>query len=90
MAYLKRFPVESLKIDRSFVADVAADADSNSIVASVLLLAQSLDLEVIAEGVETAEQRDALLELGCRRAQGHFFSPALDRPAFERWMVTAR
>lgn len=74
---LHRLPVDKVKIDRSFVTGLPHDPDSRRIVEVVLRLAEGLDLEVIAEGVERAEQRRALLELGCRRAQGHLFA----RPA---------
>jgi EAL domain-containing protein (putative c-di-GMP-specific phosphodiesterase class I) len=86
LAYLKRFPVEILKIDKSFVDDVASDPDVRAIVASVLGLASSLDLEVIAEGVETTTQRDVLVELGCRRAQGHLFARAMAPDETEAWL----
>lgn len=86
LAYLKRLPVQELKIDKSFVDDVATDADGAAIVSSVLLLAASLDLSVIAEGVERPDQRDLLIELGCERAQGHLFAPALDAEDLRAWM----
>lgn len=86
LAYLKRFPVGILKIDKSFVDDVASDPDGRAIVASVLGLASSLDLEVIAEGVETTTQRDVLVELGCRRAQGHLFARAMAQDETEAWL----
>ena len=87
LAYLKRFPVEILKIDKSFVDDVATDDDGRAIVSSVLGLASSLELEVIAEGVENADQRDVLLELGCTRAQGHLFASAMPEEDVEAWLL---
>lgn len=86
LAYLKRLPVHELKIDKSFVDDVATDADGEAIVVSVLLLASSLELDVIAEGVERDEQRRVLVELGCKRAQGHLFAPALSAADLAAWM----
>ena len=86
LAYLKRLPVRELKIDKSFVDDVTTDADGEAIVVSVLLLAASLDLGVIAEGVEREEQRRALIELGCERAQGYLFAPALSASDLQAWM----
>jgi EAL domain-containing protein (putative c-di-GMP-specific phosphodiesterase class I) len=77
LAYLKRFPVGTLKVDRSFVAGVADDADDAAIVAAVTALARALTLTTVAEGVETEEQAEALRRLGCDRAQGYLFA----RPA---------
>jgi EAL domain-containing protein (putative c-di-GMP-specific phosphodiesterase class I) len=77
LAYLQRLPVDELKIDRSFVAAIADDSVSAAIVASVLDLAHAVGLEVVAEGVETAEQLDLLRRLGCDHAQGYH----LARPA---------
>lgn len=77
LAHLKRFPVQTLKIDRSFVDDMVGSADGAAIVASIVGLAGSLGLDVVAEGVETESQRAALVALGVRRAQGHLFAPAL-------------
>lgn len=87
LAHLKRLPVQILKIDKSFVDDVAHDRDSRAIVASILGLAHSLGIDVIAEGVESEAQRRVLFELGCRRAQGHLFSAALDGPAAGEWLA---
>ncbi len=74
LAYLKRFPVDTLKIDRSFVDGLGRDAESEAIVRAVVGLTQSLHLSVIAEGVETIEQLTALHRLGCDTYQGYFFS----------------
>ncbi len=77
LSMLKRLPLDQLKIDQSFVRDVLTDAQDASIIKAVLSLGDSLELEVIAEGVETADHRDALLRLGCQKFQGYFFG----RPA---------
>jgi EAL domain-containing protein (putative c-di-GMP-specific phosphodiesterase class I) len=77
LAYLKRFPVELLKIDTSFVAGLGSDTESDAIVAAIISLAQSLHLRTIAEGVETREQMVKLRELGCELFQGFLFSKAL-------------
>lgn len=77
LSYLKRLPLDELKIDRSFVMGVPDDAADTAIVETILTLAASLGLEVIAEGVESAEQRDWLASRGCRLFQGyHFHRPA--------------
>ncbi|MEO0494058.1 MAG: EAL domain-containing protein [Actinomycetota bacterium] len=75
LAYLKRFPVDALKIDRAFVSGLGTEED-NAFVRSIISLAEALSLDVVAEGVETEDQVDALLRLGCHRAQGfHFARP---------------
>jgi EAL domain-containing protein (putative c-di-GMP-specific phosphodiesterase class I) len=83
LSYLQRFPVSTLKIDRSFVEGIGVTATDTAIVASVVALAQALDLDVIAEGVETAAQLDQLRDHHCAKAQGFYFAPALDADAFE-------
>jgi diguanylate cyclase (GGDEF)-like protein len=74
LAYLKRFPVEALKIDKSFVDGLGRDPESDAIVAAILGLAQSLHLRTIAEGVETPDQLARLRELGCELIQGYLLS----------------
>jgi diguanylate cyclase (GGDEF)-like protein/PAS domain S-box-containing protein len=77
LAYLKRFPVDALKIDRAFVRDLGDDEADVAFVRSIVSLADALGLDVVAEGVETAAQAEILVELGCHRAQGFYFG----RPA---------
>jgi diguanylate cyclase (GGDEF)-like protein len=73
LSYLKRFPVDVLKIDRTFVDGLGRDAEDSAIVKAVVGMARALEVGVVAEGVETKQQMDCLLELGCERAQGFYF-----------------
>jgi EAL domain-containing protein (putative c-di-GMP-specific phosphodiesterase class I) len=82
LSYLKRFPLDALKLDRSFIRDVTTDPDDAVIVNSVIGLAHDLRLEVIAEGVENEEQLTYLRESGCDRAQGYYFSEPLPAEDF--------
>ncbi len=77
MSYLRRFPVDKLKIDRSFIHDLTPNSDAASIVKAIISLAHSLRLKVVAEGVETAEQLQQLRELGCDQFQGFYRSSAV-------------
>jgi diguanylate cyclase (GGDEF)-like protein len=77
LAHLRDLPISALKIDRSFVADIAAQRDALAIVAWIIDLARALGIAVVAEGVETAEQADLLRGLGCATAQGWLWGPAV-------------
>ena len=81
LAYLKRFPIDVLKIDHSFVRDLGEDADDAAICASILALARALRMEVIAEGVESPVQLDFLTDHGCRYVQGYLFAKPMDAGA---------
>ncbi|HUL45641.1 MAG TPA: EAL domain-containing protein [Steroidobacteraceae bacterium] len=82
MSYLRRFPIDKLKIDRCFVEEMTRRSEDASIVRAIISLAHSLHLKVIAEGVETPEQLALLADLGCDQYQGFYFSPALPAEKF--------
>jgi EAL domain-containing protein (putative c-di-GMP-specific phosphodiesterase class I) len=83
LSYLKRFPIDILKIDQSFVRDITEDADDAAIVMSIISLAHSLRLKVIAEGVETGEQLAYLRAHECDLMQGYYFSKPLSTDLFQ-------
>ncbi len=90
MSYLRRYPVDALKIDKSFVSRMEEDEESREIVRSVLQMGKSLKMEVIAEGVETAGQRDVLKRLGCELGQGFFFHRPMEAQAVESLLAPKR
>ncbi len=84
LSHLRRFPIDTLKIDRSFVRDIAMDSDDASIVRAVIGMGKSLDMQVVAEGVETSEQFDFLRQQGCPEGQGYYFSEPIVAAEFAR------
>ena len=86
LAYLKRYPIDKLKIDRSFVMDTPQSADDVAIVTAIIQMGHSLQLKTVAECVETAEQKELLHRLGCDLVQGFLVSAPMDAQATQRWL----
>jgi diguanylate cyclase (GGDEF)-like protein len=90
LTYLHELPVDELKIDRSFIAELGDDSRHTHLVEAIIRMAHALQLSVVAEGVETADQLDVLTDLGCERAQGYLFAPAQTAQEFRtRLLATA-
>jgi diguanylate cyclase (GGDEF)-like protein len=87
LSYIKRLPVDILKIDRSFIRDIATDPADGAIVRGIMALAHALDLEVVAEGVETEEQRDILAAMGCDYLQGYLLARPMPPEAFAEHLL---
>ena len=81
LSYLRRFPIDELKIDRSFNNDIHENSDDAAIAGAIVAMARSLGLSVVAEGVEKLEQATALESMGCNQVQGYYFSRPLAGPA---------
>jgi diguanylate cyclase len=90
LSSLRRFPIERVKIDRSFVGDITADPDDAALTTAILAMAQSLQLRVVAEGVETVEQADFLRARGCDELQGFLFSKPVPAAEFVRFLVRTK
>ncbi|MNG99851.1 Phytochrome-like protein cph2 [compost metagenome] len=88
LSYLQKFPVDVLKIDKSFVREMGSDNNDARLVSSIISLGKSLNLNIIAEGVETAEQLSFLKAQDCEQGQGYYFSKPLDPAAFARLLHT--
>lgn len=86
LSYLQKFPFERLKIDRSFINIMDEDEKSGAIVKTILMLGENLNIEVVAEGIETASQLEKLRSLGCVKGQGYLFSRPIDREAAEAFL----
>jgi len=89
LTYLRRFPVDTVKLDRSFVAGVGADPGDTAIVTAVVDLAAALGLRSVAEGIETPDQLSVLRSLGCDAGQGYLFAPGLEPAEFEQRYLSA-
>ncbi len=82
LSYLRRFPIDELKIDRSFINDIHSNEDDAAIASAIVAMAHSLGLAVVAEGVECKEQADLLAGMGCSQAQGYFYARPMPAQAF--------
>ncbi|MCJ8205576.1 GGDEF and EAL domain-containing protein [Pseudomonas sp. RGM2987] len=87
LSYLQKFPVDVLKIDQSFVGDLSIDSNDAKLVSTIISLGRSLNLHIIAEGVETLEQLEFLKRHQCEEAQGYYFSKAVEPQAFAQWVT---
>ena len=86
LSYLKHFPIDRIKIDRSFIADITSNRDEAVIVDTIIAIARSLNLKVVAEGVENREQLDFLRARKCGEAQGYYFAEPMPAASLENWM----
>ncbi|MEP2651345.1 MAG: EAL domain-containing protein, partial [Paraglaciecola sp.] len=77
LSYLNKFPLDVLKIDKSFVSQLSSDKTSMAITQSIVAIAHALDLEIVAEGVETDEQLSLLGKMGCQYVQGYLYGPPI-------------
>ncbi|WP_318153740.1 putative bifunctional diguanylate cyclase/phosphodiesterase [Paenibacillus vietnamensis] len=84
LSYLKLFPIHKLKIDRSFIRDITENQNDKAIVATIIAMAQHLNMDVIAEGIETKDQLDILTDKDCGKIQGYYFSKPLSAADMER------
>ena len=88
LSYLKRFPINMLKIDREFISEMTCDSEDILLVEAIISMARSLKLRLIAEGVETTEQRELLVQMGCEYLQGYLFCKPVPANAFIAWLET--
>ena len=86
LSYLRKFSVDVLKIDKSFIQDIHLDAGDNLLVAAIIAMAHSMGIRTVAEGVETVEQRDFLRSLGCDEVQGYLLARPMAAEACGEWL----
>ncbi len=89
LSYIKRLPIDTLKIDRSFIQDFLTDNNDKAIVRAIISMAKSLDLTIVAEGVETREQLEFLKQIGCHVYQGYYFSPPVPENRFNKLLLAS-
>ncbi len=90
LARLTRFPINELKLDRSFISDLEREESARALTTAVIRIGQSLKMSVVSEGVETVEQAQLLLDLGCDVAQGFLYAQPMTAPDLERWIVSRK
>jgi EAL domain-containing protein (putative c-di-GMP-specific phosphodiesterase class I) len=90
LSYLKRLPIDTIKIDKSFVRDIKTDANDAAIITAIIKMSHSLNFKVIAEGVETADQLNYLKQYECDEIQGFYFSKPLSAVDFEKLLRSER
>ena len=88
LSYLKKFDIDYLKIDRSFINQLIEDATDRALVEAIIAMAHKLDIKIVAEGVETQEQQDLLAQFGCDYIQGFYYSKPLEQSALEQFLIT--
>lgn len=86
LSYLRKYPFDTLKIDREFVQDITEDEASSELILSIISMAHSLNIDVIAEGVETEEQNNKLISMNCRKGQGFYYSRPLPEERLCKWL----
>jgi EAL domain-containing protein (putative c-di-GMP-specific phosphodiesterase class I) len=90
LSHLKRFPIDTLKIDQGFVRDIVSNAGDAVIVGLVIGMGKSLNMRVVAEGVETSQELESLLQHGCTEGQGHYFGKAVEAVEFPHLQTRTR
>jgi len=86
LSYLKKFDIDYIKIDQSFIRNLTSHSEDITLCEAMVVMAHKLGIKVIAEGVETEQQRDLLQQIGCDYGQGYFFSKPLPAEAFEQYL----
>ena len=84
LSYIRRFPIDTIKIDKSFIHDITLDSDDASLITAIIAMAKSLGMNVVAEGVETAEQYRFLQDHNCNLVQGYYFCKPVPQDKFEK------